>query len=178
MAIRYDRTEILRLILDAAQRLPSPASYINKKGTFLNYNGTPLHLACGLQRPEPVLLLLGYGASPVLTNNPDSLTPLDILLQKMQACEDKKEAGQLCLEHLLRFIPEPRFQMVVALLERPEFWMPLLGEEMFGYLVGRVPASLYQRALQTVLHCLPPARFFQSIQELPLPHALKQELTN
>ncbi|XP_064411376.1 ankyrin repeat domain-containing protein 9-like [Latimeria chalumnae] len=175
-AVWYDRKEILVQILSVARWQPSLASYIDRKGCcHLGRGDSSLHLACELQRPEITLLLLGNGASPGLTDS-EGLTPLDIALQKTRVAGVEAESVRRCLDHLLLFLPQARFAMKEELLNQPELWAPLLGEETFGFLVGRVPASLYQRALQTVLHCLPPARFFQSIQELPLPHALKQQL--
>uniref|UniRef100_A0A670Z3L3 Uncharacterized protein n=1 Tax=Pseudonaja textilis TaxID=8673 RepID=A0A670Z3L3_PSETE len=173
MAVTYDRRDILGLIISIAHKLPSLNSYINRTGCFHLEDGkTPLHLACELLRSETVLILLGNGASPKIEDN-KGLTPLDVVLEQMWDSKVNVASKKLCLDYLLLFMPNPRFKMKKVLREHPEPWAMLLGDDKFNSLVGNTPASLYLQAMQTILQILPPSHFPKSIQELPIPQALK-----
>ncbi|KAM6405988.1 ankyrin repeat domain-containing protein 9-like [Pluvialis apricaria] len=173
MAVTYDRRDILGLIIKIAHKLPSLNSYINRTGCFHLEDGkTPLHLACELLRSETVLILLGNGASPRIEDS-KGLTPLDVILEQMWDSKVNVASKKLCLDYLLLFMPNPQFKMRKVLQEHPDHWTALLGEDKFNSLVGNTPASLYLQAMQTILQTLPPSHFPKSIQELPIPQALK-----
>ncbi|XP_007895013.1 ankyrin repeat domain-containing protein 9 [Callorhinchus milii] len=173
MAVRYDREDILGLILKIVNRLPGLKSYIDRKGCFHVEDGkTPLHLACELTRAETVLMLLGSGASARIADS-QGLTPLDIILQQIWVSKTNSEPKKLCANHLLLFMSTLQFKMKRALEENATEWKELLGEEQYNYLSGRVPATLSMLAMQCIFKCLPPSRFPGSIKELPIPHSLK-----
>ncbi|XP_038607682.1 ankyrin repeat domain-containing protein 9-like [Tachyglossus aculeatus] len=173
MAVTYDRTDILELIIKIARKYASLRSYINRTGcAHLEDGKTPLHLACELLRVETVLILLGNGASPDIEDS-QGFNPLDRLLWKMRESKVNLAIRHLCLEHLMLFSPRPpRFKLRQNLQEQSEFWMELLGQEKYTCLVGTSPPSLFFQAMQVVMHALPPARFPSSIQELPIPQFL------
>ncbi|XP_073192798.1 ankyrin repeat domain-containing protein 9-like [Lepidochelys kempii] len=173
MAVTYDRRDILALIIKIAHKLPSLNSYINRTGCFHLEDGkTPLHLACELLRSETVLILLGNGASPRIEDS-KGLTPLDVILEQMWDSKVNVASKKLCLDYLLLFMPNPQFKMRKVLQDHPDHWTALLGEDKFNSLVGNTPGSLYLQAMQTILQSLPPSHFPKSIQELPIPQALK-----
>lgn len=175
MAVRYDRRHILGLILQEAHRVPSSPPYPDQPGCFHVEDGrTPLHLACELQRPEAVVLLLGSGASPHAQDH-NGLTPLDVILEKLRDCQGAGGGGdrRQCLDNLLLFMPKVCFKMKAALGREPERWTTLLGEESYMYLCGRSPAPLLLCAMQTVLKQLSPASFPDCLHDLPIPSSLK-----
>lgn len=171
MAVRYDRRYILGLILQEAHRVPSMTPFT---GCFHVEDGrTPLHLACELQRPEAVVMLLGSGASPH-TRDHNGLTPLDVILEKLRDSEAMRGGdGRQCLDNLLMFMPKVRFKMEAALSKEPERWTKVLGEDTYKYLTGRSPAPLLLSAMQTVLKQLSPSSFPDCLNELPIPSSLK-----
>uniref|UniRef100_UPI0037E85092 ankyrin repeat domain-containing protein 9 n=1 Tax=Semicossyphus pulcher TaxID=241346 RepID=UPI0037E85092 len=174
MAVRYDRRFILGLILQETHRVPSTHPYPDQTGCFHMEDGrTPLHLACELQRPEAVILLLGNGASPHVRDH-NGLTPLDVILEKLRDSEavsggDRRQ----CLDNLLMFMPTFRFKMEAALSREPERWTKVLGEDTYRYLAGQSPAPLVLSAMQTVLKQLSPASFPDCLIKLPIPSSLK-----
>ncbi|XP_066533544.1 ankyrin repeat domain-containing protein 9 [Hoplias malabaricus] len=173
MAVRYDRRNILTLILQVTHQLPGFSSYMNRSGCFHAEDGkTPLHLACELLRSEIVVLLLGNGASPHLRDHND-MTPLDIVLEQLGASKVNAGPKKLCLESLLMFMPQVRFKMKDVLEKDPQCWSKVLGEETFQYLTGKVPAPLFLIAMQRILSQLPPKEFPHSLDKLPIPAALK-----
>ncbi|XP_075993407.1 ankyrin repeat domain-containing protein 9 [Genypterus blacodes] len=174
MAVRYDRQQILGLILQEARRVPSTPSYTKRVGCFhMEDSKTPLHLACELSRPEAVIMLLGSGASPHAEDH-DGCTPLDLLLQKLGESEGLNvREERRCLDHLLIFMRKLGFKRKVALGREPERWIRVLGEETFRYLVGKTPAPLLLSAMQTIVKHLSPATFPDSLHELPIPPSLK-----
>ncbi|GAA6112073.1 ankyrin repeat domain-containing protein 9-like [Tachysurus ichikawai] len=117
-------------------------------------------------------MLLGSGASPQAKSD-DGVTPLDLILEKLPTSKRNIRAKMLCLERLLMFMPKVRFKMKSSLNNDPEFWSKILGEEMFNYLVGRIPGTLFLIAMQTTLAQLPPHDFIKSLDELPIPASLK-----
>ncbi|XP_036418161.1 ankyrin repeat domain-containing protein 9 [Colossoma macropomum] len=173
MAVRYDRRDILTLILQVAHRLPGLRSYMNRSGCFHAEDGkTPLHLACELLRSEAVLLLLGSGASPQARDH-NGMTPLDVILEQLWDSKVNTGAKKLCLDSLLMFMPEVRFKMKSSLEKDPQCWSKVLGEEKFNYLIGKLPAPLFLIAMQRILSQLPPEQFPNSLDKLPIPAALK-----
>lgn len=173
MAVRYDRRDILGLILQETHRghaEPSP----DRSGCFHAEDGrTPLHLACELCRPEAVLMLLGNGASPRAEDR-GGLTPLDAVLEKLRDCKAAEaEERRQCLDSLLMFKPKLGRKMRAALDGEPELWSPLLGDDTFRYLTGRSPAPLLLSAMQTILQQLEPSSFPDSLHDLPIPSCLK-----
>uniref|UniRef100_A0AAY4CKA6 Ankyrin repeat domain-containing protein 9 n=1 Tax=Denticeps clupeoides TaxID=299321 RepID=A0AAY4CKA6_9TELE len=173
MAVRYDRRDILGLILQVAHRLPSLRTYLNRGGCFHLEDGkTPLHVACELLRSEAVVLLLGNGASPQVEDH-NGMTPLDVILEQLWDSKVNAAAKKVCLDHLLMFMPEVHFKMKGELQKDPACWSRLLGEDKFNYLVGKNPAPLFLMAMQKILQQLPPEQFPRSLEELPIPPALK-----
>ncbi|XP_020392927.1 ankyrin repeat domain-containing protein 9 [Rhincodon typus] len=173
MAVRYDRKDILGLILKITHQLPGFKSYINRKGCFHIEDGkTPLHLACELLRAETVLMLLGSGASPKIVDS-KGLTPLDVILEQLRVSKINVESKKLCIDQLLLFMSSLQFKMKRALEDNPNEWNGLLGEEKYNYLCGKTPATLFLISMQGILKCLPPSRFPASIKELPIPQSLK-----
>lgn len=173
MAVRYDRRDILTLILQVAHRLPGLRSYMNRGGCFHAEDGkTPLHLACELLRAEAVLLLLGSGASPQARDR-NGMTPLDLILEQLWDSKVNTGPKKQCLEGLLMFMPEVRFKMRSSLEKEPQCWSKVLGEDKVQYLTGKVPAPLFLMAMQRILARLPPEQFPGSLDKLPIPAALK-----
>ncbi|KAM4632829.1 ankyrin repeat domain-containing protein 9 [Polymixia lowei] len=173
MAVRYDRRYILGVILQEAHRMPSMPSYMNKGGCFHVEDGkTPLHLACELLRPEAVVMLLGNGASPHAQDH-NGVTPLDVVLEQFRDLKVKTSERRQCLDNLLMFMSEVNFKMKSTLDKDPEGWSKVLGEDVFKYLVGKSPAPLVLSAMQTILKQLSPAKFPDSLHDLPIPSSLK-----
>ncbi|XP_069787112.1 ankyrin repeat domain-containing protein 9 [Narcine bancroftii] len=173
LAVRYDRNDILALILKIAHQVPGFKSYINRKGCLHVEDGkTPLHLACELLRADTVLLLLGNGASPKIADS-DGLTPLDLILGQLQMSTINVESKTRCIDHLLLFASQLQFKMKRVLKDNPAEWNGLLGEEKYNYLCGKTPATLFLISMQGILKCLPRSNFPASIQELPIPQSLK-----
>ncbi|KAK2864099.1 hypothetical protein Q7C36_003253 [Tachysurus vachellii] len=173
MAIRYNRKDIMALILHVAHRMPTLRSYVNRRGcNHLEDGKTPLHLACELSHSETVIMLLGSGASPQAEDQ-DDMTPLDLILVKLRTSKVNIGAKKLCIERLLMFMPEVRFKMKSSLKNDPQYWSKVLGEETFNYLVGRIPGTLFLIAMQRTLAQLPAQNFFKSLDELPIPAFLK-----
>ncbi|KAL2082353.1 hypothetical protein ACEWY4_022171 [Coilia grayii] len=173
MAVRYDRRDILGLILQVAHRLPSLRSYMNRGGCFHLEDGkTPLHLACELLRSESVILLLGNGASPQAEDH-NGMTPLDVILEQLWDSKVNAGAKKMCLDNLLMFMPDIRFKMKSSLEKDPKRWSKLIGEDKFNYLVGKNPPPLFLIAMQKILQHLPPEQFPKSLDGLPIPSSLK-----
>ncbi|KAK1796169.1 hypothetical protein P4O66_009258, partial [Electrophorus voltai] len=122
MAVRYDRRDILALILQVTHRLPSLRSYMNRGGCFHVEDGkTPLHLACELLRSDAVVLLLGNGASPQAQDH-NGMTPLDVILEQLWNSKVNTGAKKNCLDRLLMFMPELRFKLKSSLEKDPQCW--------------------------------------------------------
>ncbi len=173
MAVRYDRRDILALILQAVHNEPRLRSYLRRGGcAYLEDGKTPLHLACELLRADAIMLLLGSGASPWAVDS-SGMTPLDVVLQQLRDSKANAAAKKCCLEKLLLFMPQPRFKMRSSLLEEPRCWAALLGEDTLHYLIGREPAPLFLYAMRAILKQLPPEQFPASLDRLPIPAALK-----
>ncbi|MBN3302860.1 ankyrin repeat domain-containing protein 9 [Amia ocellicauda] len=171
MAVRYNRLAILQMILAAAKHFPEGErlGYVNRRGcAHLEAGKTPLHLACELGRPECLLMLLGSAASPCVTDR-DGNTPLDSLLAHIGHSELDLRLKRVCLGYLVLFMPEPRFQTRGHLLDSPQRWRALLGEQGYQWLCGSAPPSLCVRAMQTLIRSVPP----EELDSLPLPDFLK-----
>ncbi|XP_027021997.2 ankyrin repeat domain-containing protein 9-like [Tachysurus fulvidraco] len=167
LAVHYNRKEIMALILQETSW-----SYMNRgECEHVDEGRTPLHLACELLHPDVVIMLLGSGASQV--ENKDGMTPLDLILEQLQASKENTRAKMLCLERMLMFMPELQFKMKSSLKNDPEYWSNVLGEETFNYLVGRIPGTLFLLAMKRTLTQLPSREFFKSLDELPIPAFLK-----
>ncbi|XP_034017583.1 ankyrin repeat domain-containing protein 9 [Thalassophryne amazonica] len=162
LAVRYDRRVILELILRHR-----PACSCADGGS------TPLHLACELQRPDVVVMLLGHGVSPCVPDR-DGRTPLDVILEEVRDSEEALGGHRRrCLDNLLMFMPKLEFKMKPALVLGPDSWTRVLGEDTFYYLVGRRPAPLVLAAMRTVVKQLSRETFTDSLYELPIPPSLK-----
>ena len=176
MTVRYDRRYILGLILQEVHRTTSSIPSYPRQGRCLHADDgkTPLHLACELERPEAVTMLLGNGASPCAEDH-QGRTPLDVLLARFREPSNVTPAERRrTLNNLLMFMAAGcHFKMKGVLDKEPDFWSKALGEATFQYLVGKTPAALVLSAMQTVLRQLSPARFPDSLHELPIPSSLK-----
>ncbi|XP_063296116.1 ankyrin repeat domain-containing protein 9 [Pelobates fuscus] len=176
MAVRYDRLEILRGILHTLRGFPAShrSAYINRRGCQRVEGGkTPLHLACELLRAECIVLLLGHGAC---LWGPDSCgyTPLDILLQLIRRGEQDLGLKLQCLDCLLLYLPPGLpFKLRDQLLEEEGLWQGLIGLDLYRWLIGTSPPSLFTLSMQKVLRSLPPDRFPDALEALPLPDFLK-----
>ncbi|XP_053553406.1 ankyrin repeat domain-containing protein 9 [Bombina bombina] len=176
MAVRYDRVEILRRILRTLRDLPasSRSAYINRRGCCRVEGGkTPVHLACELHRAECLMLLLGCGACPYITDSSGN-TPLDTLLQLLGGKQQDVRVTRLCLDTLLLYMPEgPLFKCRNELQENPLQWKGLLGKHLYIWLTGASPPSLFTISMQALLRSVPPERFPEALEGLPLPDFLK-----
>ncbi|XP_036398961.1 ankyrin repeat domain-containing protein 9-like [Megalops cyprinoides] len=173
MAVRYNRREILGLVLQVARRVPSLRACLNQGGCFNSEdNKTPLHLACELVHLDAIILLLCNGASPQVEDQ-NGMTPLDVILDKLQDSEVNVGGKKQCLNNLLMFLPEVRFKMKRTLEEDRVRWTNVLGEETLNYLVGCTPAPLFLIAMQKILQLLPSDKLLESLHQLPIPSSLK-----
>lgn len=173
MAVRYDRKDIMALILQVTHRMPTLRSYMNRgECKHMGDGKTPLHLACELSHSEAVIMLLGNGASAQVEDH-NGMTPLDLILKQLWTSKVNTDAKKLCLENLLMFMPEVRFKMKSSLEKDPQCWSKVLGEEKFNYLVGKIPGTLFLIAMQRILSQLPPHEFPKCLDKLPIPASLK-----
>ncbi|XP_062863534.1 ankyrin repeat domain-containing protein 9 [Trichomycterus rosablanca] len=158
VAVRYNRTNILEMIMDTTEKFAEET----EKRLLLNSRGCPhadkgktaLHLACDLARPECLLLLLGHGACPYVTDY-DGDTPLDCLLQQINQSEMDMRTKRVCLGYLVLFMPTLSFRMRTELQEKPGLWTQLVGEQAFQWLSGNSPPSLFVQSMRTVTHRVP-----------------------
>uniref|UniRef100_A0A8D0DJU0 Ankyrin repeat domain-containing protein 9 n=1 Tax=Salvator merianae TaxID=96440 RepID=A0A8D0DJU0_SALMN len=177
MAVRYNRIHILVEILKAVRDFPASdrANYLDRRGCSRVEGGkTALHVACELARPECLLLLLGHGASPCLSDGAGS-TPLDLLLQQIwESPTSNLRTKLLLLDSLFLFMPSSfPFSMRQQLLDDQQQWRDLLGENRFQWLAGLAPSSLFVRAMQVLIGTISPDQFPEALEDLPLPHFLK-----
>ncbi|KAM8921757.1 ankyrin repeat domain-containing protein 9 [Pelodytes ibericus] len=176
MAVRYGRVEILKKILQTLRGFPASnrTGYINRRGCQRVEGGkTPVHLACELQRVECLFLLLGHGACPF---TPDSCgnTPLDLLLLLIRDNKQDRRHQRLCLESLLLYLPGGLpFKLRDRLREEQGVWQELLGQDLYRWLIGSSPPTLFTHSMQCLLSNLPPERFPEALEELALPDFLK-----
>lgn len=176
MAVRYDRAQILREILGTLRTFPpaNRAAYLNRHGCQrVELGKTPVHLACELQRAECLALLLGHGACPYATDCSGD-TPLDYLLQLIHSSPQDLRLKRLCLDSLLLYMPgglPPATRH--RLQEDRDTWWEALGQELYAWLTGASPPSLFTLSMQSLLRALPPNRFPEALEELPLPDFLR-----
>uniref|UniRef100_A0AAY4BLL4 Ankyrin repeat domain 9 n=1 Tax=Denticeps clupeoides TaxID=299321 RepID=A0AAY4BLL4_9TELE len=156
VAVRYNRVRILRMILGCATDFTrgERQDYLDRRGC--THGDSALHLACDLLRPECLVLLLGHGASPYVTDRAGN-TPLDGLLADMRRGAPDMAPRRVCLGYLLLFMPELRFRLRGELRDDAPRWQELLGRQAFQWLCGRTPPSLFAQAMQTLTRCAPPA---------------------
>lgn len=177
MAVRYNRIHVLLEILKALRDFPASdrAGYLDRRGCSRVEGGkTALHVACELARPECLLLLLGHGALPCLSDCAGN-TPLDLLLQQIwESPAANRRTQLLLLDSLFLFIPQGfHFAMKQQLLGDQQQWQDLLGKSRFQWLVGLVPPSLFVRSMQVLIGTISPDQFPEALDSLPLPHFLK-----
>lgn len=176
MAVRYNRVSILLRILKTMEALPDRQrlSYLDRRGCIPVENGqTPLHLACELLHPECLILLLGHGASPSILDA-NGYTSLDTLVQHIGRSQRDLRCKLLCLEALSLFLPEQvQFTSKQQLRANEMFWQERLGRNLYQWLSGQCPPSLYTRSMQVLIRSVPLARFPEALDELPLPAILK-----
>ncbi|XP_029114094.1 ankyrin repeat domain-containing protein 9 [Scleropages formosus] len=172
MAVRYNRTNILKMILDSAKSFSEKErrNYVNSQSCVHAEGGkTALHIACDLVRPECVMLLLGSAACPYVTDQQGD-TPLDSLLRQVHQSSAGARTKHVCLGYLILFMRELfRFQMRRELRENPRPWRALLGEQAFQWLSGSAPPSLFVLATRTLMTSVPG----EQLDSLPLPDFLK-----
>ncbi|XP_056152180.1 ankyrin repeat domain-containing protein 9 [Lampris incognitus] len=159
VAVRYNRSGILRLILESAEDF-----LVGERKDFLDGRGgcahdagggkTAVHLACDLARPECLLLLLAHGACPYVGDRAGD-TPLDCLLRHVRQGSADMRRTHVCLGYLLLFMPKVRYRCKEQLQDKPDLWRSLLGEEAFRWLAGLAPPSLFIQAMQTVARTVP-----------------------
>ncbi|KAG8449263.1 hypothetical protein GDO86_016075 [Hymenochirus boettgeri] len=177
MAIRYGRAGILRTILHTLRSFPHHIrlDYINRTGCDGVEGGkSPLHLACELHQADCLVLLLGHGARPTITDSTGN-TPLDSLLQLIWESQRDLRHKRLCVESLLLFMP--RVTVSVQLRDKmrsePGVWQELIGPDYCSWISGASPPSLFALSMQSLLMALPAHRFPQALEELSLPDFLK-----
>uniref|UniRef100_S4RWB1 Zgc:112001 n=1 Tax=Petromyzon marinus TaxID=7757 RepID=S4RWB1_PETMA len=177
-AVRYDRVELLLLLLRVARHCCDSfrlSDYVNAAEVTPTWGPgagrTPLHLACQLAKPECTRILLAHGARADVADMQGEF-PLDALLEPLEGPlgSSKREGNggpvppgcracqrARCLELLLLFSPPggrgpPSSGSARALLERaPERWCALLGTETWMRALGRSPPSLRACALRELL---------------------------
>ncbi|KAM4625422.1 ankyrin repeat domain-containing protein 9 [Polymixia lowei] len=155
VSVRYNRVVILKMILDSVKDFNTKSArqdYLDSRGGCAHDGKTAVHLACDLVRPECLLLLLGHGACPYVTDRAGK-TPLDGLLhQILQGSNMSADTRRkhVCLGYLLLFMPKLHFQLKQQLQNKPEVWRSLVGEETFNWLAGLAPPSLFVKAMQTL----------------------------
>ncbi|XP_017330858.1 ankyrin repeat domain-containing protein 9 [Ictalurus punctatus] len=158
VAVRYNRTNILKMMMGSLKDFADEG----EKQLLLNHRGcahaeggkTVLHLACDLARPECLLLLLGHGACPYVTDRAGD-TPLDCLLQQISQSDMDMRTKRVCLGYMVLFMPALRFRMRAELRENPALWSRLIGEQAFQWLSGQCPTSLFVQCMRTVTRSVP-----------------------
>ncbi|GAA6089226.1 ankyrin repeat domain-containing protein 9 [Tachysurus ichikawai] len=123
MAVRYNRKDIMALILHVAHRILTLRSDMNRgECKHMEESRTPLHLACELS------MLLRSGALPQAEDH-NGMTPVDLILKHLRTSKVNTRVKMLCLERLLMFIPEVRFKMKISLKNETTVlvweWRPL-----------------------------------------------------
>ncbi|KAG9481867.1 hypothetical protein GDO78_010871 [Eleutherodactylus coqui] len=176
MAVRYNRLQILKEILHTLQTYPCEIRtvYINQQGCQRVEGGkTPIHLACELQRVDCLTLLLGHGASPYIKDC-SGKTPLDCLLQLIQDSTQDMCLIRLCLDSLLLYMPRGvPLSTRQRLQEECTAWQEVLGMDLYRWLTGNSPPTLFTVSMQTLLRALPADRFPEALEEISLPDFLR-----
>ncbi|KAK1792980.1 hypothetical protein P4O66_001697 [Electrophorus voltai] len=156
IAIRYNRTHILKMIMDSVKDFTDNDKYlyINRQGcVHTDGSKTALHLACDLVRPECLILLLGHGACPYVTDGAGN-TPLDCLLNQIGQSDFDTRTKHVCLGYLILFMPTFRFQMKRQLQDDAVLWKRLIGEQAFQWLSGQTPQSLFVKSMQKLIQSI------------------------
>ncbi|XP_073494491.1 ankyrin repeat domain-containing protein 9 [Phyllobates terribilis] len=176
MAVRYNRVQILQEILRTLRTFPSESRtvYINQRGCQRVEGGkTPIHLACELQQVECLTLLLGHGASPYI-NDCGGKTPLDGLLQLIRDSPQDMHLKRPCLDSLLLYMPKGiPLSTRQRLQEDGTAWQEGLGKDIYRWLTGSSPPTLFTLSMQTLLGALPADRFPEALEEISLPDFLR-----
>ncbi|XP_075049165.1 ankyrin repeat domain-containing protein 9 [Mixophyes fleayi] len=176
MAVRYDRLPILREILLTLRAFPaaSRTAFINRRGCQRVESGkTPVHLACELQRAECLTLLLGHGSCPYATDCSGN-TPLDYLLQLIRDRPQDLRLRRLCLDPLLLYMPGGQPPSTRHKLQQESAaWQQVLGQDLYTWLTGTSPPTLFTLSMQSLLRALPADRFPEVLEEIPLPDFLR-----
>lgn len=164
VAVRYNRITILKMIVESIKDFATESArrgYLDSRGGCVHDaegGKTAVHLACDLVRPECLLLLLGHGACPYVTDRAGN-NPLDCLLEQICQGPSNMPADMrrkhVCLGYLLLFMPKLHFQRKDQLLNNPERWQSLVGEEAFNWLAGLSPPSLFVQAMQRLTQSIP-----------------------
>ncbi|XP_030636508.1 ankyrin repeat domain-containing protein 9 [Chanos chanos] len=157
IAVRYNRVSILKMILDSTKDFTESEkqNYLNRHGcVHIDGSETALHLACDLVRPECLILLLGHGACPYVTDRAGN-NPLDCLLNQICQSELDMRRKHVCLGYLILFMPKLRFQMRSQLQNNSVLWRSLIGEQAFCWLAGISPPSLFVQAMQKLTQTIP-----------------------
>ncbi|XP_077420790.1 ankyrin repeat domain-containing protein 9 [Vanacampus margaritifer] len=150
VAVRYNRTAILGLMVDALKDAASEGwrqEYLNSCGGYADAGKTAVQLAVDLSRTDCLLLLLAHGARP---------HALDAALLRLaaSAVAERRDARH-CLDLLLLFAPEPEPVALRRLQDEPQRWQYLLGREVFDWLSGLAPPPLLLQALRTLAQSVP-----------------------
>ncbi|XP_033843674.1 ankyrin repeat domain-containing protein 9-like [Periophthalmus magnuspinnatus] len=152
LAIRYDRQEALRLILDTLQSSLTPAdlsSYLDSRPPCSHLDGgdAAVAVAVVMGRSRCLLMLLASGATA---------TGLEVGLQRLEAGQGAEQEVLRCVYFLLLFgyAPSPR--------PLDPHLRCILGEPLFHWLSGRSPPTLLLHALRSIARTAP-----ESIAELP-----------
>ncbi|XP_069494202.1 ankyrin repeat domain-containing protein 9 [Ambystoma mexicanum] len=176
MAVRYNRVNILLSILKTMETLPDSRrlGHLDRRGCQPVENClTPVHLACELLHPECLILLLGYGASPLIADATGN-TPLDTLMRHLGCSQRDLRCKLLCLEALSLYLPQQvQFNSQAQLRANETFWRERLGGNLYQWLSGLCPPSLFMRSMQVLIRAIPLAQFPEALDELPLPALLK-----
>lgn len=151
VAVRYNRLDILTLMMDALKDLPEVErrDYLDRCSGCCHVSDggkTAVQLAADLVRPECLLLLLVHGARP---------DGLEVALRQLEVAEGvEHRRARRCLDLLLLFLPKlPTGQF--SLKDEPQRWQSLLGNEVFNWLSGAAPPSLLLQALRTLARSVP-----------------------
>ncbi|XP_030643291.1 ankyrin repeat domain-containing protein 9-like [Chanos chanos] len=173
LSVRYDRREILNVILEVAQRLPRlRPNWILSEGFNLENGRSPLHLACELLQVETITMLLRNGAS-VETEDRNGATPVDVILEHLRSTEDNVVTKRRCLDSLVMFMTTARFKMQKCLRDDCTGWLRVLGQKTFNFLVGDTPKTLVLISMHRILLQIPTENFLSRLNALPIPSQLK-----
>ncbi|XP_040267728.1 ankyrin repeat domain-containing protein 9 [Bufo bufo] len=175
MAVRYNRLQILQEILCTLRTFPSESRtvYINQRGCQrVEGAKTPIHLACELQRVDCLILLLGHGACPYVKDCSGKI-PLDCLLQTIQDSPQDMPLKRLCLDSVLLYMPAGVPLSTRQRLQEGTAWQEMLGKDLYRWLTGTSPPTLFTLSMQGLLRALPADRFPEALEEISLPGFLR-----
>ncbi|KAM6973269.1 ankyrin repeat domain-containing protein 9 [Aplochiton taeniatus] len=158
VAVRYNRVNILKMIMDSLKYFSSDSerkNYLDSRGCVHAEGGkAALHLACELVRHECLLLLLGHGACPYVMDGARD-NALDCVLRQICQGEPDLRRKRDCLGYLILFMPNLHFQMKGQLQKQPGLWQSLIGEEAYTWLAGLSPPSLFVQTMQRLTQSIP-----------------------